>query len=116
MFEIAKKTRYEPKAPYKYLPDNLQMFNLINACLMTVVEKEGAKASIEDNILKVELSCGVVIKVENYIGNKEVQKYNDFGRCYKNLKKWCPHSMGMVLFFAVQYFAWARWLYPRLVS
>lgn len=24
-------------------------------------------------------------------------------------------GLGMVLFFAVQYFAWARWLYPRLV-
>lgn len=86
--------RWEPKQAYKYLPNNLQMFNLINACLMTVVEKEGAKASIENGVLKVELTCGVIIKVENYIGNKDVQNYNDFTICYKNISKKCPHEMG----------------------
>ena len=47
---------------------------LINGCLMASVTHNGAIPSIEKNVLKVKLRCGVEIEVKNFIGNKPLQE------------------------------------------
>ena len=56
------------------MDEYLEDWRLINGCLMAAVTTNGATAKIEENILKVKLSCGIEIEVKNFIGNKKVNE------------------------------------------
>jgi hypothetical protein len=55
--------------------NDVEMYILTSATLMTACECGHAVAEIEDNILKIKFNCGPEIEIRNFIGNKELNSF-----------------------------------------